>query len=136
VTITKVNGIPIAGHQGAGSIADTTIRALLTLQGSYQPHEIVSLMRYPGAPNTHARADHASYIEVVFAAPAVQPLAAHATVAAAAHSAGKDGATAVSPLAVTNALGATQWEQLISRVGSLPKPKIATKPSSSAIPDK
>ena len=47
-TITAVNGIPIAGHQGPGSIADITIRKLLTLQGTMRPSEIVSLTSYPG----------------------------------------------------------------------------------------
>ncbi|HLB21047.1 MAG TPA: lytic murein transglycosylase, partial [Solirubrobacteraceae bacterium] len=32
VDISEINGIPIAGHQGPGSITDTTIRKLLTLQ--------------------------------------------------------------------------------------------------------
>ena len=39
----------IAGHQGAGSIADTTVRKLLMLQGLSRPQQIVSLMSYPGA---------------------------------------------------------------------------------------
>jgi hypothetical protein len=32
-------------------------------------------------------------------------------------------------------LDATQWEHLIARIASLPAPTVATKPSSSAIPD-
>ena len=47
--ITAVNGIPIAGHQGPGSIADITVRKLLTLQGAFRPWRIISLMSYPGA---------------------------------------------------------------------------------------
>ncbi len=49
VELTAVNGIPIAGHQGQGSIADTTVRKLLMLQGLTRPRQIVSLMSYPGA---------------------------------------------------------------------------------------
>ncbi|HTA06040.1 MAG TPA: lytic murein transglycosylase, partial [Solirubrobacteraceae bacterium] len=52
VDISAINGIPIAGHQGAGTITDLTIRTLLTLQGEFVPHQIISLMQYPGAPNT------------------------------------------------------------------------------------
>ena len=37
VDISAVNGVPIAGHQGSGSITDTTIRTLLTLQGEFVP---------------------------------------------------------------------------------------------------
>ncbi len=134
LAITKINGVAIAGHQGAGSVADTAIRALLTLQGEYQPHQIVSLTRYPGAPNTHARRDHAKYIEVTFLPPSTG--SKKAVVAAAAHSAGKTSSPAVSPLAVSGALSSAQWEQLIARAGSLPKPTIKSSPSSSAIPDK
>ena len=48
-SITAVNGVPIAGHQGPGSIADETVRKLLMLQGLSRPQRIVSLMSYPGA---------------------------------------------------------------------------------------
>jgi hypothetical protein len=135
LAITAINGIRIAGHQGAGSVTDTTIRALLTLQGDYEPHEIVSLMRIVGAPNTHARHDHGKYIEVVFQ-PVAKAGASRAIVAAAAHSAGAGSSPALSPLAVGGSLSSAQWEQLIARVHSLPKPKIASAPSKSAIPDK
>ena len=37
VAITQINGIPIAGHQGPGSITDTTIRTLLTLPRRVRP---------------------------------------------------------------------------------------------------
>jgi len=46
VDIAKINGIPILGYQGPGSIADLTIRRLLTLQGAMKPHQIISLMTY------------------------------------------------------------------------------------------
>ena len=135
VAITKINGVPIAGNQGAGSITDTAIRALLTLAGEYVPHEIVSLMRYPGAPNTHARKDHGNYIELAFLPSAAHPAKIKA-VASAAHSAGASGATAPSPASVGGALSSAQWNQLITRIGSLPKPKVATKPSKSAVADR
>src|SRR5262249_35766049 len=41
VDISKVNDIPILGHQGPGSITDITIRRLLTLQGSMAPDQII-----------------------------------------------------------------------------------------------
>ena len=66
VDIAAVNDIPIAGNQGDGSITDITIRRLLTLQGSMKPHQIISLMTYPGADNTLAMADHADHIHVGF----------------------------------------------------------------------
>ena len=58
VDITKINGIPILGHQQPGSIADMTIRRLLTLQGSMRPNQIVSDISYKAQPNTLALPDH------------------------------------------------------------------------------
>jgi len=135
VAIVAINGVPIAGHQGAGSITDTTIRTLLTLQGEFTPARIVSLMRYPGAPTTLARADHGDYVEVVFA-PALAHLhaAQSAATIAAAHSAGA-GKTAPAPVAIVGELSPAQWEQLVSRIAALPTPTVAVKPSSAAIPD-
>ena len=66
VDISAINGTPIADHQGAGTITDLTIRALLTLQGEFVPHQIISLMQYPGAPNTLAMPEHWNHIHVGF----------------------------------------------------------------------
>jgi hypothetical protein len=66
VDIAKINGIPIQGHQGPGSIADLAVRRLLTLQGTMKPHQIITLMTYQGADNTIAMADHADHIHIGF----------------------------------------------------------------------
>src|SRR5213076_1472168 len=58
VDIARINGIPILGHQGPGSITDITIRRLLTLQGTMKPHQIISLMAFRAADNTLALSDH------------------------------------------------------------------------------
>jgi soluble lytic murein transglycosylase-like protein len=136
LAISQINGVPIAGHQGGGSIADTTIRTLLTLQGGFAPRQIVSLMRYPRAPSTLARSDHSDYVEIVFSPAPKRDAAAKvtATKAAAARSAGA-GQTAPSPLVVSGDLSAAQWDRLITRIAALPAPTVASKQSSSAIPD-
>ena len=67
VDIAAINGIPILGHQGPGSITDITVRRLLTLQGTMKPHQIISLMTFQGADNTIALPDHADHIHVGFA---------------------------------------------------------------------
>lgn len=64
--ISAINGTPIQGHQGPGSIADITIRRLLTLQGSLRPDQIISLMSYTGQTNTLALPDHSDRIQVAF----------------------------------------------------------------------
>ena len=114
VDIAKVNGIPIAGHQGEGSIADITIRRLLTLQGTAEPHQIISLMRYEGAGNTLTLGDHADHIHVGF-----RPEY-------------REG----SPTAgdVDAVLKPSQWIKLIGRLREIDNPVVETKASKYAIP--
>ena len=66
VDIAAINGMPILGHQGPGSIAELTIQRLLTLQGTMKPHQIISLMTFAGTDNTFAMADHADHIHIGF----------------------------------------------------------------------
>ena len=54
--IAAINGQPIIGNQGPGTLADSMVRDLLQLQGSMKPHQIISLMDYFGADNTFAMA--------------------------------------------------------------------------------
>ena len=67
--ITAVNGVPIAGHQGSGSIGDITVRKLLMLQGAARPLRIVSLLCYPGARIAVARPAARSAIVVSYPPP-------------------------------------------------------------------
>jgi hypothetical protein len=134
VDISAINGTPIADHQGAGTITDLTIRALLTLQGEFVPHQIISLMQYPGAANTLAMPEHWNHIHVGFRPTAADLALTPATAAKAAHSAGA-GKTPSAPVIVPSDLSGTQWNQLVTRIGALPAPKVAVKPSSSAIKD-
>jgi soluble lytic murein transglycosylase-like protein len=129
VDISAINGITIAGHQGAGSITDLAIRTLLTLQGEFVPHQIISLMQYPGAPNTLAMPEHWNHIHVGF-----RPTAAEAPQnGQAARAAGAKGAP--TPVIAPSELSSAQWNQLVGRIGALPAPKVAAKPSKSAIKD-
>jgi hypothetical protein len=131
VDISAINGTPIAGHQGGGTITDLTIRTLLTLQGEFVPHQIISLMQYPGEPNTLAMPEHWNHIHVGFRPTAAElPLNAQASAKAAA--AGK--ATPQAVIAPSD-LSTTQWNQLVTRIGALPAPKVAAKPTSAAIKD-
>ena len=134
VDISAINGTLIAGHQGQGTITDLTIRTLLNLPSGFVPREIFSLMRYPNTANTQASAQFWNRISLEFspahAAAALNPAAA-AKVAHSAHS----GQAAPSPVVTTSPLSASQWSQLMTRVAALPEPKVATKPSSAAVPD-
>ena len=134
VDISAIDGKPVSGHQGPGTITDLTIRTLLTLPAKFVPNRIISLMRYPGQPATLARSAFWNRIRVTFAPATTQAKLSTAAVSTAAHSAGK-GAAAPSPVVSTNVLSTAEWNQLMVRIGSIQAPVIATKPSSAAIPD-
>ncbi len=126
VDISAINGTPIAGHQGPETITDLTIRALLTLPAGFVPHEIDSLMRYPGSPNTHAASADWNRIHLEFRRRPPRATLNPAATATAAHSA-RSGRTAPAPLVTTSALSAAQWSQLMQRVAALPVPTIASQ---------
>ncbi len=100
--IAAINGVPIAGHQGPGSITDRAVRALLTLQGTLKPAQIITLMQYAGTDNTYAMADHWDHIHLGF-----QP----------------DGGDAVSMLRPE------QWDRLVSGLGRIRNPVVPIQPS-------
>jgi hypothetical protein len=112
--ITAVNGIPITGHEGPGSIADITVRKLLTMQGTAKPNRIISQMSYPGSANAITK-PRASGIGVSFS-----PLG---------------GELARSAGASDSALSAGEWTRLIARLGEIPDPTVASAPSPAAVPD-
>jgi len=113
VDIAAVNGIPIAGHQGSGSITDIAIRRLLTLQGTMKPHQIISLMTYPGTDNTLALPDHADHIHVGF------------------HPVGD----LLGGRRLQAILKPQQWTKLVEQLGSIENPVVPTHASKYAIKD-
>ena len=135
VDISAINGISLAGHQGPGTITDLTIRTLLTLPTEFVPHEILSLMQYPTSASTRAERSYWNRIGLAFQPASAATALSRAATSAAAHSAGK-GQTAPAPVVSTTILSTTQWTQLINRIAAIASPKIAAKPTSSAIPDR
>jgi hypothetical protein len=115
VEITAVNGVPIAGHQGPGSLADETVRKLLMLQGLARPQRILSLMSYPGAAAAIDSPNAADEIHVAFAALGTQ--SAHAAALSAA------------------GLTPSEWIELIDRLGEIPDPTVGSGHSSAALQD-
>ena len=114
ITITAVNGVPVAGHQGPGTAADTLVRRLLMLQGLSRPRKIVSAMSYPGAAAAITSDKAAEAIRVAFAAP-------------------RSALARVAGL-YSSALSPTEWSKLVARLGEIPDPTVSSKPSSAAIP--
>jgi Transglycosylase SLT domain len=133
--ITAVNDTAIAAHQGPGTVTDVTIRTLLSLPGEFLPKQIVSLMRYPGAANTHATPQAWNHIHVAFAAAATTVALSPGAAATAAHSAGVAATTTPPPPVVGGDLTPAQWDQLIKRISALPAPTVRATLSTSAIPD-
>jgi hypothetical protein len=114
VDISAVNGIPIAGHQGQGSIADTTVRKLLMLQGLSRPRRILSLVSYPGVAIAVASPRWRAAIRVSFGTPG----------------------TALAAGALDSSLSSSQWIKLTARLGEIPDPTVGRGPSAAAIPDR
>ena len=113
VDIAAINGIPILGHQGKGSITETTIKRLLALQGTLKPHQIISLMTFEDADNTLAMGDHADHIHVGW----------HA-----AYDRGEHGNREIDAV-----LKPRQWTKLIDRLGQIDNPRVRLTPSQYAV---
>ncbi|MGO9957656.1 MAG: lytic murein transglycosylase [Solirubrobacteraceae bacterium] len=113
VDISKINGIPISGHQGQGSITDLTIRRLLTLQGLMRPDQIVSDMSYQDQTNTIALPDHRNRIEIVFTP--------------------DFGTNRKLSGQLSSLLKPGQWIQLINHISEIPEPVVPIAPSKYAI---
>jgi murein DD-endopeptidase MepM/ murein hydrolase activator NlpD len=113
VDIAAVNGIPIIGHQGEGSITELAVQRLLTLQGTMKPHQIITLMTFEGADNTYAMADHNDHIHVGW-----QPMY---------------GTNSKAAKEVNAVLKPKQWIKLIDRLGEIENPTVRRTPSKYAL---
>ena len=111
VDIAAVNGIPITGHQGPGSITEAVIKDLLLLQGAMRPAQIISLMDL--GPPTFILPDHYNHIHV-----------------------GYTFSTSGNLSQLGEMLKPEQWQRLIQRLGQIQNPKVPAKPSAAAVPAK
>jgi hypothetical protein len=115
--IAAVNGVTITpSTQGEGSITDITIRRLLTLQGTMKPHQIISLMTYPGTDNTLSLPDHDDHIHVGF------------------YAAGEGDEDGLPKLRTI--LRPEQWPKLMQQLNGIQNPVVPTSPSRYAIKDR
>ncbi|UUY03420.1 lytic murein transglycosylase [Svornostia abyssi] len=113
VDIAAINGVPILGHQGEGSVTDLAVRRLLTLQGTMKPAQIITLMRYEGTDNTVAMSDHHDHIHIGWR-PTYDPRS----------KTGRQLETLLKP---------GQWGKLIDRLNEIENPEIPTEPSKYAL---
>jgi hypothetical protein len=114
LAISAIDGTAIAGHEEPGSLADIAVRRLLRLQGTMKPRQIATgSLSYPGTSNTLTLPADRGLIHVDFGA--------------------EGGARAAR--AQSSPLTPEQWLELVTRLGEIPDPTVAGKPSSAAIPD-
>jgi hypothetical protein len=112
--IGAINGIIIRpATQGPGSITDVTIQALLKLQGTMKPHQIISLMTFQGADNTLALSDHDDHIHVGW-----RPL----------YGQNREAARQINAV-----LKPEQWIKLIDRLSDIDNPTVREQPSRFAV---
>jgi hypothetical protein len=112
--ISAVNGTNVVGPSGPSSIATVLVHKLSQLQGVMRPLQIASATRFAGAANSVALPGYRSAIAVGFV-PVGVPQARAAGFGA--------------------GLSPAQWVKLIARLGEVPDPSVAAKPSPAATPD-
>jgi Transglycosylase SLT domain/Peptidase family M23 len=112
VDIPVINGVPVTGHQGPGTLTDELIRTVLQLQGTMHPHQVISLEDLPG-PTSFPLSDHYDHVHVGY-----QPLAG---------AFGEEFNALLKP---------EQWLRLTHRLERIENPKVPTSPSKFSLPDK
>ena len=111
VDIAAINGVPVTGNQGPGSITDELLHEVLRLQGTMAPHQVISLQDLPG-PTSFAMADHYDHVHVGYH-PVESALEAQ----------------------FSALLKPDQWQRLIGRLGEIENPDVPVRPSKYALPD-
>jgi Transglycosylase SLT domain/Peptidase family M23 len=112
VDIPTIDGVPVTGHQGPGTLADELIKTVLQLQGTMHPHQVISLEDLPGE-TSFALPDHYDHVHIGYR-PEAGPFG--------------------------EALGALlkpkQWLRLTNRLDEIHNPAVPTSPSRYSLPDK
>jgi hypothetical protein len=112
VDIADINGIPVTGHQGPGTLTDELIRDVLALQGTMHPHQVISLEDLPGE-TSFALPDHYDHVHIGYHPEVGSPFEAEFS-------------TLLKP---------DQWQRLIDRLGQIENPEVPVKPSPFSEPD-
>ncbi len=111
--ISAINGVPVLGHQGTGSITDITIRQLLALPAAVRPVGIDSATAGAPAGAATTGPDRTDRIVLTFAPPA--------------------GASPILGELAGVGLTPPQWLSLIGHLDKLGNPTVANGRSSAAI---
>jgi hypothetical protein len=114
VDIAVINGVPVTGHQGPGTLTDQLIKTVLQLQGTMHPHQVISLEDLPG-PTSFALPDHYDHVHVGY-----YPVVS--------------GSQPIEQF--DSLLKPDQWQRLIGRLGKINNPTVPVGPSKFALPAK
>ncbi len=116
VDIATLNGLPVIGNQGPGSITETVVNEILDLQGAMVPDELISLMDLGGP--SFAMSDHDDHVHVGYSA------------------ADAGGGSAAPGTELTRVLKPEQWKRLVGRIAEIENPEVPTEPSKFSTPAK
>jgi hypothetical protein len=111
VDIAVIDGVPVTGHQGPGTLTDQLIRDVLQLQGTMHPHQVISLEDLPGE-TSFALPDHYDHVHIGY-----HPL------------------TGPFDQQFNALLKPDQWQRLTNRLDEIKNPRVSPKPSQYALPD-
>jgi hypothetical protein len=111
VDIAAINGTPVTGNQGPGTMTDELIRDVLQLQGTMHPHQVISLEDLPGEAS-FAMSDHYDHVHIGY-----HPI---------------EGGPGAQFAAL---LKPNQWERLVNRLGQIENPEVPVSPFKYAVPD-
>jgi murein DD-endopeptidase MepM/ murein hydrolase activator NlpD len=110
VDIALINGIPVLGNQGPGTLTHELLKAVLRLQGTMAPDELISLEDLGGP--SFAMGDHADHVHIGYS-----PIAGSGAAAG-----------------FVQLLKPDQWLRLTDRLEQIDNPDVPTKPSKFALP--
>jgi hypothetical protein len=114
VDIAQINGLPVLGNQGRGSVTEALVKDVLALQGTMTPDQVISLMNFGGP--SFAMSDHHDHVHVGY-----QP---------------QYGPGSSDEKQFLEILKPSQWERLIDRIADIDNPDVPTSPSRYSIPTK
>ncbi|HEX5763609.1 MAG TPA: lytic murein transglycosylase [Solirubrobacterales bacterium] len=110
IDIAAINGVPVLGNQGPGTLTHELLEAVLRLQGTMVPDELISLENLGGP--SFAMGDHADHVHIGY-----RPTYG----------------TRIEGEFV-QLLKPDQWLRLTDRLGEIENPDVPTKPSDFALP--
>jgi hypothetical protein len=110
IDIATINGVPVLGHQGPGTLTHELLEAVLRLQGTMVPDELISLENLGGP--SFAMGDHADHVHIGY-----RPTYG----------------TRIEGEFV-QLLKPDQWLRLTDRLEEIENPDVPTKPSDAALP--